>query len=390
MEPDLHESVFGLVSPGTRWIDAEPARVELGVLRLRGWHVTPMTPPEHFGDRDIYLIKINADIHQAPGMPAPHWFEIGYTFSVSTGDPMVMDALPRTVREPLPAASHRIGGGLAFVPSSAEAGIVHLPEQHAAVTVYGVGGPDVRWRNSAGAAHLGSRASWLVLAVPSGTPEVEVEVNLRFDLVPEDALGMLPDADTSTFTLRLDRETESVTPETSTPVVHAPGTKAPRVFISYTHDSAAHSESVRKLAEFLCECGIDTHLDRWKTGRSWYEWAMRNIRAADFVLVIASPVCKAVGNAEVGNKSNRGMQSEVALLKEKVHADRETWIDKILPVILPPHGPEDFPDFVLPETADHYKVNTPTFTDALPLLRAITDRPQFRRPQVAEELITFD
>ena len=386
----MYQSVFGLVSPGTRWIDAEPTRVNLGVLRLRGWHVTPVAPPEHFGDRDIYLVKINADVHQEPGMPAPNWFEIGFAFSASTGEPMVVDALPRTVREPLPAASHRIDGGLAFVPSSAEAGTVHLPEQHAAVTVYGVGGPDVRWRYSANAANLGSRASWLVLAVPLGTREVEVEVNLRFDLLPEDALGMLPDADTSAFTLRLDREAEPVTTGTSIPAVPTPGTKGPRVFISYTHDSAAHSEAVRKFAEFLCECGIDTHLDRWKTGRSWYEWAMHNIRAADFVLVIASPVCKAVGNAEVGNKSNRGMQSEVALLKEKLHADRETWIEKILPVILPPHGPEDLPDFVLPETADHYKVNTPTVADALPLLRKITDRPRFRRPQVAGELITFD
>lgn len=161
-------------------------------------------------------------------------------------------------------------------------------------------------------------------------------------------------------------------------------------FHSYTHDNAAHVELVRQLGEFLCECGIDTHMDRWNLDerRNWNLWAIRNIRAADFVLVIASPLCKAVGDGEVDNKVNRGMQSELAVLADKQHTDRETWTRKLLPVVLPPYTADDLPDFLQPRSADHYKVPTITREGAESLLRTITRQPRFTRPRIATELIT--
>ncbi|SEF35837.1 SEFIR domain-containing protein [Amycolatopsis pretoriensis] len=389
MEEELCELSFGLVDAGARTIDAEPAKVDLGTLRLRGWHVDAVRSPAGFGDHDVHLLKINAELRREPGVPGPRWFEVGYTFSApGNGDAIVVDAIPRTVLAPQPAASHRLDGGLAFVAGQ---GDLHLPAYEPVVDVFGLGGPDVRWRYSAAGVHPGSRVSWLVLAVPPGSPEVEVEVAMRHDLTPDDALGMVPTADHSRFTLRLDRGTRAVEPE-SAPAVRVTGTAAPRVFISYTHDDARHVEAVRKLADFLCECGIDTHLDRWdlEQRRNWGHWAIHNIRAADFVLVVASPLCKAVGNGEVANKANRGMQSELVVLADKQHTDRETWTKKLLPVVLPPHTPDDLPDFLLPQSADHYVVSAPTVEGAESLLRTITRQPKFTRPRVAAEVIRFD
>jgi hypothetical protein len=392
VDATLCESAFGLVGAGTRWIDAEPSRVALGVLRQHGWHVSPVKPTAGFDDHDLYLVKINAELHQEPAVPTPRWFEVGYAFSTADGRPTVVDALPRTVLEPQPASSYQLDAGLAFVPAAAETGTVHLLACGPVVDVFGIYGPQIRWRYSGSAVRLGSWVSWLVLAVPSGAPEVVVEVSLRHDLAPDDALGMLPAADTGRFTLRLDRSGEPATPTTSTPTVRLTGAKAPRVFISYTHDSPTHMERVRQLAEFLCQCGIDTHMDRWNLDerRNWNQWALHNLRAADFVLVIASPLCRAVGNGEVDNKMNRGMQSELVVLADQQHTDRETWTRKILPVVLPPHTPDDLPAFLLPRSADHYKVPTPTREGAEYLLRTITRQPRFTRPQVATELITFD
>ena len=38
---------------------------------------------------------------------------------------------------------------------------------------------------------------------------------------------------------------------------------APRVFLSYSHDSAAHADRVLALADALCDGGIDVILDRY-------------------------------------------------------------------------------------------------------------------------------
>ena len=39
--------------------------------------------------------------------------------------------------------------------------------------------------------------------------------------------------------------------------------QTPRVFISYSHDSQAHKDWVRHLAEKLQRNGVDTILDQW-------------------------------------------------------------------------------------------------------------------------------
>jgi hypothetical protein len=71
-----------------------------------------------------------------------------------------------------------------------------------------------------------------------------------------------------------------------------------RVLISYAHDSAdaapGHQERVRRLWTFLRECGIDAQLDVLAANRQrdWTAWMDEQLRAARFVLVVASPAYK--------------------------------------------------------------------------------------------------
>jgi len=156
----------------------------------------------------------------------------------------------------------------------------------------------------------------------------------------------------------------------------------PRVFVSYAHDSAAHKEDVLCFCEFLVEVGIDAHLDQWylHERRDWQRWASTQIRHADFVIVIASPVCRLVGNGSVAFNVHRGLQSELRLLYELYHADPETWTRRVLPVVFSGRSVDDIPLFLQPRTADHYCISEFSLDGADELLRILTRQPPYRRP----------
>ena len=58
---------------------------------------------------------------------------------------------------------------------------------------------------------------------------------------------------------------------------------APRVFLSYSHDSDEHRDRVLALADRLRADGIDAHLDQYETSpaEGWPRWMRRQIRDAD-------------------------------------------------------------------------------------------------------------
>jgi len=154
------------------------------------------------------------------------------------------------------------------------------------------------------------------------------------------------------------------------------------VFVSYTHDSDDHKALVLEFATFMRACGIDADLDQWFTDRrrDWYTWMIDLAKRADFIIVVASPVYRQVGDGEVSSHENRGSQSEASLLREMLHRDRDTWVPKLLPVILPGGAPDDIPLFLQPYTADHYQVTEFTEMGALALLRVLTAQPERLRP----------
>ena len=60
-------------------------------------------------------------------------------------------------------------------------------------------------------------------------------------------------------------------------------TQAPRVVISYSHDSAAHEEAVLALADRLRQDGVDARIDQYESfpARGWPHWMRQQIEDAD-------------------------------------------------------------------------------------------------------------
>ncbi len=63
------------------------------------------------------------------------------------------------------------------------------------------------------------------------------------------------------------------------------------MFVSYSDDSAAHAKRVLELAQWLRSHGVDAQIDQFEESpeEGWPRWVHRQIREAEFVLVVATP-----------------------------------------------------------------------------------------------------
>jgi len=64
----------------------------------------------------------------------------------------------------------------------------------------------------------------------------------------------------------------------------------PRVFISYSHDTAEHKQWVLKFATTLRDRGIDAVLDQWdlKPGDDLPHFMETNLASSDYILMVCS------------------------------------------------------------------------------------------------------
>jgi TIR domain/Carboxypeptidase regulatory-like domain len=66
---------------------------------------------------------------------------------------------------------------------------------------------------------------------------------------------------------------------------------APKIFISYSHDSPEHKERVLRFAQRLRQDGIDAQIDQYIEGRpsgGWPRWMLDSLDWADFVLLVCT------------------------------------------------------------------------------------------------------
>ena len=66
--------------------------------------------------------------------------------------------------------------------------------------------------------------------------------------------------------------------------------EAPKVFISYSHDSPEHAGRVLELSDRLRQDGIDSHIDQYEVSppEGWPRWMVNKVEWADFVLVVCT------------------------------------------------------------------------------------------------------
>jgi len=76
----------------------------------------------------------------------------------------------------------------------------------------------------------------------------------------------------------------------------------PKVFISYSHDSADHKKWVLELATTLRDRGIDAVLDQWdlKPGMDLPQFMEQNLESCDFAIMICTRKYVEKANAGVG------------------------------------------------------------------------------------------
>ena len=69
---------------------------------------------------------------------------------------------------------------------------------------------------------------------------------------------------------------------------------APKVFVSYAHESEPHAEWVRRLAVQVRLDGIEALLDRWELvpGDEIPRFMERSVRESDFILVVCTKTYK--------------------------------------------------------------------------------------------------
>jgi hypothetical protein len=136
--------------------------------------------------------------------------------------------------------------------------------------------------------------------------------------------------------------------------------RPPVVFVSYAHDSSDHIEQVVQFATQLRSLGVETHLDEWSDAvrLDWYTWMADRIDTADFVVVVASPDYRAAGDGHTPADRNRGVQTEAALLRDRLHENRPVWTKRILPVVLPGGLVENVPRFLTPYTTSRYEISS--------------------------------
>jgi hypothetical protein len=157
----------------------------------------------------------------------------------------------------------------------------------------------------------------------------------------------------------------------------ASNSSAPVVFLSYAHESPAHDNRVLELYRLLRRNGVEAVIDRVaeRHRQDWPQWMGKQLRRADFVLVIASAEYWRRAEGESPSKVGRGLQHEARLIRDMLYADNHKWFPRILPILFEGHTPEEIPAWLGTYSAAYYEIATVDRAGCRALLRVLLDKP---------------
>lgn len=118
---------------------------------------------------------------------------------------------------------------------------------------------------------------------------------------------------------------------------------APKVFISYSHDSQAHADSVLDLANRLRADGLDCSIDQYEESppEGWPQWMERLIRESEFVIIVCSEFYLNKLLGKVKPTEGLGVRWEGKLVYQHLYNDGAN--SKFIPVLLANGKPEHIP-----------------------------------------------
>ena len=152
---------------------------------------------------------------------------------------------------------------------------------------------------------------------------------------------------------------------------------APRVFISYSHDTVEHQERVLRLADRLRADGIDAEIDQYNAAppEGWPRWCERQIETAGVVLMVCTETYhrRVSGNEERGK--GLGVVWEAQIIRQLLY-DAGAISNKFVPILFSDGSPEQIPTPIKGWT--RYVVDTEDGYEEL--YRRLTGQPRLLRP----------
>jgi tetratricopeptide (TPR) repeat protein len=109
----------------------------------------------------------------------------------------------------------------------------------------------------------------------------------------------------------------------------------PRVLISFSHDSVEHEERVRALSDRLRSDGIDCWIDLYEPAPSdgWPLWMLRQLRKADFVLLLCTATYQRRAQGEDTPGTSLGVRWETAEIYRHIY-EAAMNNEKFIPCVL--------------------------------------------------------
>ena len=155
----------------------------------------------------------------------------------------------------------------------------------------------------------------------------------------------------------------------------------PRVFISYSHDSPDHADRVLKLSDNLCAWGIDTILDQYESHppEGWPRWMDKQIRDADFVLMVCTKLYYRRVMGEEKSQKGLGVRWEGSLIYQHIYNEATT-NKRFIPILFGDDNVENIPTPL--QGVTHYHVDPSSVDEAL--YRRLTHQPVCSKPELGK------
>src|SRR5258706_5205586 len=118
--------------------------------------------------------------------------------------------------------------------------------------------------------------------------------------------------------------------------------EAIKVFVSYTHDSPAHSRRVLELSNALRQAGFDCDIDQYHVNQDWPAWMERSIECSMFVLVVCTPTYLRRWKNDEKPGVGLGAQWESLLTRQHLYLSPGK-NDKFVPLIFEPQDIASIP-----------------------------------------------
>ncbi len=131
----------------------------------------------------------------------------------------------------------------------------------------------------------------------------------------------------------------------------------PKVFISYSHDSADHAARVLKLANVLRRDGVDAIIDQYVTfpAEGWPAWMDAQIRDNDFVIMVCSASYFRRIVRREASRDGLGVAWEGSLIYNHIYITKGD-LSRFVPVLLNDGSLDYIPELL--RAGGHYLVET--------------------------------